>query len=83
MIFFPVTDGGTDRHVTGIGCFIALNIVVAGAPSAQIDVFVFGKLNAERLFETEDQTFAKAGTTGLWPKADSVTYFDEFSVTGK
>src|SRR5215472_10041423 len=37
-------------------------------------------LNGERLFETEDQTFSKAGKTGLWTKADSVTYFDEFTV---
>jgi hypothetical protein len=40
-------------------------------------------LNSERLFETEDQTFTKPGKTGLWTKADSVTYFDEFTVTGK
>ena len=39
--------------------------------------------NSEKLFETEDQTFAKPGKTGLWTKADSVTYFDEFTVTGK
>jgi hypothetical protein len=37
-------------------------------------------LNGERLFETEDQTFMKAGKTGLWTKADSMTYFDEFTV---
>lgn len=40
-------------------------------------------LNGERLFETEDQTFTKAGKTGLWTKADSVTYFDEFTLVGK
>lgn len=40
-------------------------------------------LNGERLFETEDRTFTKAGKTGLWTKADSVTYFDEFTVNGK
>jgi hypothetical protein len=40
-------------------------------------------LNGERLFETEDRTFTKAGKTGLWTKADSVTHFDEFTVTGK
>jgi hypothetical protein len=39
--------------------------------------------NSEKLFETEDQTFAKPGKTGLWTKADSVTYFDEFTVTGR
>ena len=40
-------------------------------------------LNNERLFEAEDHTFTKSGKTGLWTKADSVTYFDEFAVTGK
>ena len=40
-------------------------------------------LNGERLFETEDRTFTKAGKTGLWTKADSVTYFDEFTILGK
>jgi len=40
-------------------------------------------LNREKLFETEDQTFSKPGKTGLWTKADSVTYFSEFTVTGK
>jgi hypothetical protein len=40
-------------------------------------------LNSERLFEVEDQTFTKAGKTGLWTKADSVTHFNEFTVTGK
>lgn len=40
-------------------------------------------LNGERLFEVEDRTFGKAGKTGLWTKADSVTYFDAFTVVGK
>jgi Domain of Unknown Function (DUF1080) len=39
--------------------------------------------NGEQVFETDDQTFGNAGKTGLWTKADSVTYFDNFSVTGK
>ena len=38
--------------------------------------------NQEQVFETEDQTFTNAGRTGLWTKADSVTYFDDFSVSG-
>lgn len=39
--------------------------------------------NGERLFEAEDPTFTKAGKMGLWTKADSVTYFDEFTYSGK
>ena len=37
-------------------------------------------LNGERLFETEDQTFKQPGKAGLWTKADSLTYFDEFTI---
>jgi hypothetical protein len=36
-------------------------------------------LNGERLFETEDQTFTGAGKVGLWTKADSLTYFTDFT----
>jgi hypothetical protein len=32
--------------------------------------------NGRKLFEVEDQTFAKAGMVGLWTKADSITLFD-------
>jgi hypothetical protein len=39
--------------------------------------------NGQQLFEAEDRTFTTAGETGLWTKADSVTYFSEFTVTGK
>ena len=45
---------------------------------AQFNVF----FNGAQVFEAEDRTFAKSGKTGLWTKADSVTYFDDFSVTG-
>jgi len=37
-------------------------------------------LDGEKLFDVEDATFAGAGKTGLWTKADSVTYFDDFQV---
>ena len=37
-------------------------------------------LNGERLFDVEDQTFSPAGKTGLWTKADSRTYFADFTV---
>jgi hypothetical protein len=36
-------------------------------------------LNGERLFEVEDQTFKDAGKVGLWTKADSLTYFADFT----
>jgi hypothetical protein len=38
-------------------------------------------LDGERLFEAEDATFQTAGKVGRWTKADSVTYFDNFTVS--
>jgi hypothetical protein len=37
-------------------------------------------LNGEKLFQVEDSTFPGPGKAGVWTKADSVTYFDDFSV---
>jgi hypothetical protein len=40
-------------------------------------------LEGQKLFEVEDSTFAFAGKVGVWTKADSVTYFDDFQIEGK
>lgn len=40
-------------------------------------------LNDQKLYEVEDNTFTQAGKVGLWTKADSVIYFDDFTVDGK
>ena len=37
-------------------------------------------LNGDRLFEAEDQTFKDGGKAGLWTKADSLTYFADFTL---
>jgi len=39
--------------------------------------------NHKRLFEVQDSTFRNSGKVGLWTKADSVTYFDDFRIAGK
>jgi hypothetical protein len=51
-----------------------LRVVVRGA---KFDVY----LNDEQLFDVEDETFAEGGRVGLWTKADSVTSFDDFTIT--
>ena len=33
--------------------------------------------NGKRVLEHHDTTFADAGRTGVWTKADSITYFDD------
>jgi hypothetical protein len=37
-------------------------------------------LDGERLFDVMDSTFTGAGRSGLWTKADSVIYFDDFRI---
>lgn len=39
--------------------------------------------NHRRLFEVQDSTFVDRGKVGLWSKADSVMYFDDFRIAGK
>ena len=63
------------KHEVPKGQWSTLRIVFKGAH------FVV-YFNREQVFETEDQTLTNAGRTGLWTKADSVTYFDDFSVNG-
>jgi 3-keto-disaccharide hydrolase len=36
--------------------------------------------DGQKVFDVEDSTFTAAGKVGLWTKADSVTYFDDFNI---
>jgi hypothetical protein len=36
-----------------------------------------------RVFQVEDRSYQGAGKVGLWTKADSVTYFDDFKIAQK
>jgi hypothetical protein len=38
-------------------------------------------LNGDWLFIVEDNTFPGVGKVGLWTKADSVTFFDDLTIT--
>ena len=60
------------KHTIPSGRWNTLKVIFNGA---KIAVF----LNHDRLFEAEDTTFQKSGKIGLWTKADSVTYFDDFT----
>jgi hypothetical protein len=39
--------------------------------------------NGQPLYDVEDATFTRAGTVGVWTKADSVTYFDDLQIAVK
>src|SRR5450759_3269111 len=47
------------------------------------DNVVTVSFDGRKLFDLEDSTFTAAGKVGLWTKADSVTYFDDFQFEGK
>lgn len=51
--------------------------VVAGGPRFEVH------FNGRKLYDVEDTTFAQAGRVGVWTKADSVTHFDDLTVTAK
>jgi hypothetical protein len=40
-------------------------------------------LDGSSIMEVADATFTRAGKVGLWTKADSVTYFDDFEIEKK
>ena len=40
-------------------------------------------VDGQKIMEVEDQTFSGPGKVGLWTKADSVTYFDDFRIESK
>ena len=40
-------------------------------------------LDGNQVIQATDDTFKEAGRVGMWTKADSVTYFDDFTVTPK
>jgi hypothetical protein len=39
--------------------------------------------DGRKLYEVENESFKDAGKVGLWTKADSVIYFDDFTITVK
>ena len=39
--------------------------------------------DGKKIIDAHDKTFATAGKLGVWTKADSVTYFDDLTVTPK
>jgi hypothetical protein len=64
------------RHNVPKNTWSTLGVTFQGISFA---VFFDGK----QIFEVEDSTFKWPGKVGLWTKADSVTYFDDFQIEAK
>jgi hypothetical protein len=78
----PLAPKGTPPETYGVkhpvpgGIWSTLGVVFQGN--------LFSVLfDGRKLFEVEDPTFPEPGKVGLWTKADSVTYFDDFRFTAK
>jgi hypothetical protein len=68
--------------------FAGANTTVAGGQWHELSVTCAGSrftcsFDGKQLIQATDDTFRDAGKIGVWTKADSVTYFDDLSVTAK
>jgi hypothetical protein len=57
----------------------AWSIFKVSAKGARFAVYI----NHRRVLETDDGTFNTAGKVGLWTRADSVVYFDDFRASSR
>ena len=88
VVLYKMEDGKrSDLRPTGSG--LLTYVKSARVPKDQWStlrvVVISGKfsayLNDEHLFDVENETFPEGGRVGLWTKADSVTSFDDFTIT--
>ncbi len=87
VVLYKVENGRrTDLPLKGEGRTYGKKTTVPSGQWSTLRVVATGNLfevyfNGQKLFRVEDGTFKEAGKVGLWTKADSVTYFDDFTVT--
>jgi len=75
----PLNPNGLPSHSSAVPHNVASNawlILKVSARGSHFAVFV----NHRRILQVDDDTFTHPGKVGLWTKADSVTYFDDFRV---
>jgi hypothetical protein len=89
VVLYKVQNGRrTDLPVKGAGRTYGKPADVPSGQWSTLRVVANGSLfevhfNGRKLYEVDDTTFTKAGRIGVWTKADSVTHFDDLTVTGK
>jgi hypothetical protein len=76
--FYYVKDGKRQQVASWSGR-VAKNKWHSYKLEAKGDHFVV-TFDGKKVLDLKDKTFAQAGKVGLWTKADSVTYFDNFTV---
>lgn len=89
VVLYKVQKGArTDLPLVGKGRTYGMKAQIPSGEWGTLRVVASGNRfevysNGAKLFEVEDATFPMAGKVGLWTKADSVTLFDDFSISGK
>ena len=89
VVLYKVQNGQrTDLPVKGEGRTYGKSAEVPGGQWSTLRVIATGPrfevyFNGTKLYEVEDVTFTGAGRVGVWTKADSVTHFDDLTVTTK
>ena len=89
VVLYKVENGKrTDLPLKGSGRTYGKKAQVPRNTWSVLGVTVRGplftvSLNGQGLYEVEDKTFTAAGKVGVWTKADSVTYFDDFTIVPK
>ncbi len=86
VVLYKVENGKrTDLPLKGSGRTYGKKADVPKNAWSQMGVTVRGSLftvslNGQGLYDVEDTTFTAPGKVGVWTKADSVTYFDDFTI---
>jgi hypothetical protein len=87
VVLYKVQNGKrTDLPVKGEGRTYGKKTQVPSGQWSTLRVVTVGPrfevhFNGSKLFEVEDTTFSQSGKVGVWTKADSVTQFDDLTVT--
>jgi len=89
VVLYKVENGKrTDLPLIGKGKTYGVDVEPLGSGWNTLKLTVLDNLftvylNDEQLFQVRDETFENAGKTGLWTKADAVTYFDDFQIIAR
>jgi hypothetical protein len=89
VVLYQVENGiRTDLPLVGKGRTYGMKARIPSGEWGTLRVVVVGSRfevysNGVKLFEVENTTFPIAGKVGLWTKADSITLFDDFTISQK
>lgn len=87
VVLYKVQNGRrTDLPVKGEGRTYGKSAEVPSGRWSTLRVVATGPrfevyFNSAKLYEVEDSTFRGTGHVGVWTKADSITHFDDLTVT--